>query len=219
MTFTQRSLPEAGQTTLYYIYDPMCSWCWGFRPTWDAIQANLPPTVVVEYVAAGLAPDSDQPMAQAMRETIEGYWHEIEHKLGTQFNYEFWRLNTPRRSTYNSCRGAIAAKRQGREEAMVNAIQQAYYLRAMNPSDISILVVLAQELAENDDHFTVDQFEQDLTSIEVEQQFKRQRDFAQQISSQGYPALVLKYKNTHYPIVRDYLNANAALNEIKHLLN
>ena len=42
---------------------------------------------------------------------------------------------------------------------------------------------------------------------------------AQQISSQGYPALVLKYKNTHYPIVRDYLNANAALNEIKHLLN
>ncbi|MFT6310604.1 MAG: putative protein-disulfide isomerase [Porticoccus sp.] len=219
MKTTEPLTKSAEQTTLYYIYDPMCSWCWGFRPTWNAIQAGLPQGVAVEYVAAGLAPDSEQPMPQAMCETIEGYWHEIERQLGTEFNYEFWRLNTPRRSTYNSCRAAIAAKLQGREQAMVNAIQQAYYLRAMNPSDISMLVGLAQELAENDDDFTADQFKQDLTSIEVAQEFNRQRDFAQQISSQGYPSLVLKYQHVHYPIVRDYLNADAALNDIKQLLN
>jgi putative protein-disulfide isomerase len=166
-----------------------------------------------------LAPDSDQPMPKAMCETIKGYWFQIESTLGAEFNYDFWYLNTPRRSTYNSCRGAIAAKLQGQEVAMVNAIQQAYYLRAMNPSDLSILEELAYELAQKHDDFSVNQFKQDLTSSKIEGEFERQRDLAQQISTRGYPSLVLKYADTHYFIEYDYLNANAVLNNIKHVLN
>jgi protein-disulfide isomerase-like protein with CxxC motif len=89
----------------------------------------------------------------------------------------------------------------------------------MNPSDLSVLVVLAQELAKNNDDFSVDQFKQDLISTKVEQEFKRQRALAQQISTRGYPSLVLKYADTHYFIEYDYLNANAVLNNIKHVLN
>ncbi|MCP4060185.1 MAG: DsbA family protein, partial [Pseudoalteromonas sp.] len=22
------------QTKLIYVHDPMCSWCWGYKPTW-----------------------------------------------------------------------------------------------------------------------------------------------------------------------------------------
>jgi putative protein-disulfide isomerase len=204
---------------LYYIHDPMCSWCWGFRPTWDVIQATLPQAVEVEYVAAGLAPDSDQAMPAAMSKTIEGYWVEIERKLGAEFNYDFWRLNTPRRSTYNACRAVIAAKLQGQEQAMVDAIQRGYYLRAMNPSNIAVLITLSEELADNDNRFDTTEFKQDLNSAKVEQEFKRQRELAQQISVQGYPSLVLKYQNVFYPIMRDYLTASVALNEIKRILN
>lgn len=207
------------QAILYYIHDPMCSWCWGFRPTWDLIQASLPKGISVEYVAAGLAPDNDQPMPQAMCETIESYWHQIERQLGTEFNYDFWRFNKPRRSTYPSCRAVIAAKLQGREKAMVDTIQRCYYLRAMNPSDVSILVTLAQELGNTHSDFDPVQFEQDLQSIDVKQEFQRQRDFAQQISAQGYPSLVLKSQNVFYPIERDYLTANVALNDIERVLN
>ena len=204
---------------LYYIHDPMCSWCWGFRPTWDVIQATLPQALEVEYVAAGLAPDSDEPMPAAVSETIEGYWVEIERKLGAEFNYDFWRLNTPRRSTYNACRAVIAAKLQGQEQAMVDAIQRGYYLRAMNPSNIAVLITLSEELADNDNRFDTTEFKQDLNSAKVEQEFKRQRELAQQISVQGYPSLVLKYQNVFYPIMRDYLTASVALNEIKRILN
>ena len=207
------------KATLYYIHDPMCSWCWGFRPTWDAIQLSLPEGIVVEYVAAGLASDSAEPMPEDMRTAIEGYWHEIEAKLGTQFNFDFWRLNTPRRSTYMSCRGAIAAKLQNQESVMVDAIQRAYYLHALNPSDAVVLVSLAQQLTVDYNGFDATQFEQDLFSVPVEQEFQRQRKFAQQISDQGYPSLVLKYQDIFYPVVRDYLDANAALNDIKNVLN
>ena len=28
------------KATLYYVYDPMCSWCWGYKPTWDKVKKN-----------------------------------------------------------------------------------------------------------------------------------------------------------------------------------
>jgi len=52
-------------TSLYYIHDPMCSWCWAFRPAWEKIKTSVLSSYTdcsVEYVLGGLAPDSDQPM-------------------------------------------------------------------------------------------------------------------------------------------------------------
>ena len=48
--------------TGYLIVDPMCSWCWGFRPVWDELQATLPDEVAVVELMGGLAPDTEQPM-------------------------------------------------------------------------------------------------------------------------------------------------------------
>ena len=133
--------------TLYYIHDPMCSWCWGYRPVWDALKLNLPDAIQVEYVVGGLAPDSNKPMPVEQQAMIKAHWHSIEEKLGTKFNFDFWRNNTPRRSTYNACRAAIAANNQGYQVQMVEAIQHAYYLRALNPSDNDVLIGLAKELS------------------------------------------------------------------------
>jgi protein-disulfide isomerase-like protein with CxxC motif len=80
-------------------------------------------------------------------------------------------------------------------------------------------VSLAQQLTVDYNGFDATQFEQDLFSVPVEQEFQRQRKFAQQISDQGYPSLVLKYQDIFYPVVRDYLDANAALNDIENVLN
>ena len=44
---------------LYYIHDPMCSWCWAFRPTLTKVLAELPAHIEVQYLVGGLAPDSD----------------------------------------------------------------------------------------------------------------------------------------------------------------
>ena len=44
--------------TLYYVADPMCSWCFGFAPELAAIRAGLPAHIRLEYVMGGLARDS-----------------------------------------------------------------------------------------------------------------------------------------------------------------
>ena len=86
-------------TTLTYIHDPMCSWCWAFRPTFAALRQALPPSITVTSLLGGLAVDSDQPMPGAMRQQIEDTWRCIEQSVpGTEFNHDFWRQCQPRRS-------------------------------------------------------------------------------------------------------------------------
>ena len=113
--------------SLIYVMDPMCSWCWAFSKTLDNwLQQH--PDLDVLWVMGGLAPDSDEPMPQSMREAIASTWQRIESQTGTRFNYDFWTRNTPRRSTYPSCRAVIAAGElhpEGRQ-LMSQAIQKAY---------------------------------------------------------------------------------------------
>ena len=208
-------------TTLYYIHDPMCSWCWGYRPVWDALQENLPVSVSVEYVAGGLAPDSDEPMPMDLRTMIQGHWNNIQTRLGADFNFDFWTNNTPRRSTYIACRAAIAAKKQGYEKDMIDAIQRAYYLRALNPSDSDVLIRLVSELSQQElgshqeQSINVDQFSADLKSHETQRQLERQIQLAGELTDQGFPSLVLECNGFRHPIIRDYMDYHVALTDIR----
>ena len=194
---------------LYYVHDPMCSWCWGFRPVWDALKQLLPEGVVVENVTGGLAHDCDELMSEEMQRLIEGYWLDIHKQLGTEFNYDFWRLNEPRRSTYMSCRASIAAAYQNAQDAMIDAIQRSYYLRALNPSDVPVLVQLAAELG-----LDAVRFEHDLQSSGTQQEFERQLALARHLPINGFPSLVLAVGEQHHPIVVDYRQFDGMLAQI-----
>jgi len=173
--------------TLYYFHDPMCSWCWGFAPTWQNLQQQLPDTVQVQYVLGGLAPDTDQAMPADLRSMIQNTWRRIHEELGSEFNFDFWTQNIPRRATYPACRAVIAAEQQGQGRAMVSAIQHAYYLHALNPSDRNVLVPLGKALGVDETRFNAA-----LTSRETEQSLQAQITHSRRWAVQGYPSLVLK---------------------------
>lgn len=202
------------KSSFYYVHDPMCSWCWAHRPQWEQFEQALNELdLTVEYVVGGLAPDSDVPMPEAQKATLSGYWRKIEGMLGTQFNYDFWTKTTPRRSTYPACRAVIAATWQDAEIEMITALQKAYYLRALNPSDQSTHQLLAQEL-----NLNVDKFMADLNSPELEQAFIEQLEFAHSLPIQGFPSMVLQHNNQLHSIVLDYKDYRGALAQVTDIL-
>ena len=198
--------------TLYYFHDPMCSWCWGYRPTAQRLFSSLPAGVSQTNVLGGLAPDSDEPMPAAQRDAIAGYWRRIEDLLGTTFNHDFWTDCEPRRSTYPACRAVIAAAKQGREEDMILAIQEAYYLRAKNPSDADTLRQLAVEL-----ELDAELFDADLESSDTEAELRRQIGFARRSGTSGFPSLALENGGKLIPVGVDYKNHATTLAEIERL--
>ena len=144
---------------LLYFLDSMCSWCWAFRPALKVEECRLPASINLVRVLGGLAPDTDEPMPLALRDKLQDIWRTIQVKVpGTEFNFRYWDVCTPRRSTYRGCRAVIAASQQGDYgPAMIEAIQTAYYLKARNPSDRTTLIELAQDLG-----LDVEQFAHDL---------------------------------------------------------
>jgi len=197
---------------LYYVHDPMCSWCWAFRPVWNGVRWHLPESVRVRYLLGGLAPDSDEPMSVATRQEIQGHWKAIQQRVpGTRFNFDFWQICTPRRSTYPACRAVIAAKKQNPaiEDAMILSIQEAYYLQACNPSDDAVLIDLAAHLGLN-----YEQFHKDLNASETRSELMDEIRLAQRLGAQGFPSLILKKKESLHTIRIDYNDAEMIVQQI-----
>lgn len=202
-------MSSSNKSTLYYVYDPMCSWCWGYKPVWDEIERGVSEQVNVRYVLGGLAPDSDVPMPKEMQQQIASYWKKIENYLGTQFNYDFWSNNTPRRSTYPACRALLAAREQDKELDMLTAIQHAYYLNAQNPSDNDVLEQLASEIGLNES-----QFRQALLSSDTQQMLQEELHFARSIGGNSFPSLFVEKEGMIKELPIDYQNSKQTIQSI-----
>lgn len=203
----------SSESRFIYVHDPMCSWCWGHRPVWDKLVAELSPIVMVDYRVGGLAPDSNVPMSDAQKEAISGIWSRIQALLGTEFNFDFWTDNTPRRSTYPACRASIAARWQDAEESMIKALQEAYYLKAMNPSDVAVHLQLAEQLG-----LDVEKFAADVTSEKLEKAFGDELNYSHSLPIQGFPSMVLIHQDKAHSIMLDYKDHRGALEQVKEIL-
>ncbi len=175
---------------LYYIADPMCSWCWGFSPVLAAVSDVLPDDIPIRYVMGGLARDSEEPMPEETRSYVQSQWRLVAERTGAAFNWDFWTACEPRRSTYPACRSVIAAGMQTPEasEAMFQAIQHAYYLAARNPSDTETLIQLAGEL-----NLDTRRFSEDLASPRVDALLREDFALRRSLHADKFPTMILEY--------------------------
>lgn len=191
----------------------MCSWCYAFSQSWDALLKALPRNIEIVYLVGGLAPDSTEPMPLATQKMVQQAWQRIEQTVpGVHFNWDFWSRNTPIRSTYPACRAVLAAKKQRTEAEveMIRAIQTAYYQQAKNPSLAETLRACAHEIG-----LDVSTFIEDLKSSAIENELQQQIQQARSMDVHSYPSLRLVNNNAVFPIAIDYLNHQTMLNAIK----
>lgn len=197
-----------------YVMDPMCSWCFAFQVELEEFLAKHP-SVEVDWIMGGLAPDNDQPMDENLRQSISAYWHQIEKKTRVTFNHDFWKVNTPYRSTYPACRAVIAAEllKAKSSQKMVKAIQSAYYKEAKNPSLEKTLISCAKSI-----HLDEEQFLEVLKSVEVEQRFQEHLKISQQLQVRGFPALFLiNDQNQAFPLTLGFCQSSKLEQEFERI--
>lgn len=203
--------------TLYYIYDPMCSWCYAFEQSLSSLQNQLPAELNFKAILGGLAADSNTPMPIETQAMIQGAWRQIEKTVPTvRFNFDFWANNTPYRSTYPACRAVLAAEKQSTEsaQAMRKMIQKTYYQEARNPSLDTILITCADQIALNTDQFTLD-----LHSPEIDNKLNEHIQFSRLLGVSSYPSLRLILKDEVYTPPVDYLDSTRTITYINALLD
>ena len=201
---------------LYYIHDPMCSWCYAFKQSLSGLQQALPTEINLIYVLGGLAADSNEPMPETMQNAIQQAWQRIEKTVpNIQFNYDFWAVNTPIRATYPACRALLAARKQSSEFELklLQAIQQAYYRQAKNPSLALTLEQCAIEVGLDKNNFIID-----LNSAYIENQLQAEIKFSRSLGVSSYPSLRLCLNEQQFTINIDYLNHRTMIDQIMAIL-
>ncbi|QBF82555.1 DsbA family protein [Shewanella maritima] len=200
---------------LLYVMDPMCGWCYGFQGELEAFLVTHP-EAKVDWIMGGLAPDTTTPMDENLKQTIASYWHQIESKTQVSFNHDFWRLNTPYRSTYGACRAVIAAEKLMPKSAqqMVKAIQSAYYQKALNPSLDQTLIGCAGEIG-----IDKQQFKTALNSKETEQSLQQHLQITRQLQVSGFPALFYVDDTNHaYRLASGYCTSQELIQNQQRVL-
>ncbi|WP_258238989.1 DsbA family protein [Arcobacter sp. F155] len=197
---------------LIYVMDPMCAWCYAFTKELEEFLQKHP-SFELEYIMGGLAPDNDTPMDENMKKTISSYWVDIEKKTKVTFNHDYWKENTPYRSTYPACRAVITAETlQAKSSAkMVKSIQSAYYKEAKNPSLKETLVKCANSIGLDETKFI-----QTFDSKKIEETFQEHLRTSYKLQVRGFPALFyINEKNEAYPLTFGFTTASNLESQFK----
>ena len=191
----------------------MCSWCWGFEPARRVIFDAVSEKLQIRSLLGGLAPDTDLPMPDAMRDMLQQTWKRIEQTIpGTHFNFYFWEKCLPKRSTYPANRAVIAARIQGDQfdQKMIARIQQAYYLEAKNPSENSTLIELAKEIG-----LDAQQFSKQLEDVSTQELLLAEIQVSRQMGMDSFPSLAVYKSGELHHISLNYSAPQSMIKEIE----
>lgn len=130
---------------LIYVMDPMCSWCWGFAPVIDAIQAAFP-QLDLHLVPGGLRPGVTDPMQDSTRLALAEHWQAVHAATGQPV---LTPDDLPAAFVYNTepaCRALVVGREldAGKLWALVKAIQSAFYTQAIDVTQAGVLTDLAE---------------------------------------------------------------------------
>ena len=131
--------------TVWFVTDPLCSWCWGMANAVAQVREELAGRVQFDMLLGGINVQAVTPLTDALLPRFQGIWARVAQVTGQDFCMRFPPGGT---FVYNSmpiCL-AIAAVRElvGRPPfAFLHALQAAFFLHARDTSDIDELTALA----------------------------------------------------------------------------
>lgn len=147
--------PHTHEGSLYFITDPICSWCWGMLPEWFLIMEEFDARLDFQLRCAGLQVGSREPLGQEHRDELIKLWHRVFETTGQKFSFSF---PDDKDFIYHSevpCRALqVLRSESGREPwSLFHDMQEAFYVGGNNLSNLDTLWQLISTYGIEHDRF------------------------------------------------------------------
>lgn len=174
---------------LWYVADPMCSWCWGFSPVIEALRETWRDRLKIALVLGGLRPGTTTPMTAAARDEILHHWHQVHERTGQPFRFDG---ALPPGFIYDTEPASRAVVTVGGLDpskifAMFKAIQSAFYATGRDVTQTAALAELATGLGIDAAAFLA-AFDSDAARARTQAHFTQ----ARKAGARGFPTLILQ---------------------------
>ncbi|MEQ9362962.1 MAG: DsbA family protein [Leptospirales bacterium] len=175
---------------LMYFSDPMCSWCYGFGPVIEQLQAGYAERMPLQMILGGLRPDEERPMPAKMAAEIAHHWEAVHEASGQNFAFDFFEKNPE--FIYNTapaCRAVVAAGRGETPRPMQfqHALQNLFYGQGQDPTRIETFEAAAVAVG-----LDASEFRRLYDDPETEVITRQNFDLARAFGINGYPTVVLR---------------------------
>ncbi|QSR46730.1 DsbA family protein [Aeromonas veronii] len=176
------------QTTLHYVYDPLCGWCYGAAPLLQA--AATIAGLKIELHAGGLWLGSRrQPMGEALRDYVRPHDQRIEALTGQHFGERYFNELLLREGclldSEPPIRAVLAVTALGGDGlAMLHRIQQSHYRDGIWIGEPAFLATLAAEQG-----IAAEVFQQVYLQAPLLQHLADSQGWMKRLGGQGYPTL------------------------------
>lgn len=186
---------------LWYVADPMCSWCWGFAPVIENIRQEYAAAFTVKVLPGGLRPGTDTPLQPEKKAQILHHWHVVHTTTGQPFTFENALPEGFIYDTEPACRGVASVALIEPEQVFpfFSAIQHAFYVGQEDVTQRAVLQKLAANLAIPESSFTAI-----FQSDEIKQQTQAGFQQAAQWGISGFPTLVVEDGTHRYLMTSGY---------------
>lgn len=183
---------------LVYFADPMCSWCWGFKPSLIAVLQQYGSTLPLRMIMGGLRPGTTHVMDAAQKAKIREHWEHVAEASGQPFSFEFFDRNDFIYDTEPACRAIVAGGRAGPEHVLglLIAIQEGFYVENRDVTDPEVLADLSVDAGYDRDEF-LEAFDDEATVTETQGGFQIAKD----IGVTGFPTLLIGEDETGYDLL------------------
>ncbi|EKP0303325.1 DsbA family protein [Aeromonas veronii] len=179
------------QTTLHYVYDPLCGWCYGAAPLLQA--AATIDGLKIELHAGGLWLGSRrQPMGEALRDYVRPHDQRIEALTGQHFGERYFNELLLREGclldSEPPIRAVLAVTALGGDGlVMLHRIQQSHYRDGIWIGEAAFLATLAAEQG-----IAAEAFQQAYLQAPLLQHLADSQGWMKRLGGQGYPTLGIK---------------------------
>lgn len=180
-------------STLHYIYDPLCGWCYGAAPLVRAVR-DLPGVTIALHGGAMFSGANRQPVTEQLRNYVVQHDRRISALSGQTFGQDYFDILLRDHTAVFDSDPPIAAilaaqALDGNGLDMLARVQTAHYIDGRRVSDRAVLVALAQEIGLDTAAF---EREFDAAVPRVATHARESNTLLRSVGGGGYPTFALE---------------------------
>lgn len=181
-------------STLHYIYDPLCGWCYGAAPLIEAAR-SIAGLNIVPHGGGMMAGSNRQPVTDALRRYVMPHDERIAGLTGQTFGDDYFDgLLRDAGAVFDSeppITAILAAQTlDGRGLELLHRVQRAHYVEGLRIADPAVLHTLAAEIGLDPDAFAAAYAA--ASGAATAGHIAASRQLLAQVGGTGFPTLALE---------------------------
>jgi len=202
---------------IYYVYDPLCGWCYGFSPVMMKLQRDHSDEFEIEVVSGGMVTGKQiGPMSAEKRRYIKNAYKRVEQMTGVKFGEGYVNGTLESETCIQTSEipsialEVFRAKHPERSLEFAHAIQHAIFSDGMQPAVLENYKPLAEKFGMDGNEFIA--LMSDSNHInKASEQFL----LASRWGVQGFPAVLVLHNDSLYMIANGYTSFENLLGSIE----